>query len=61
MKIGLGRYRLRIMLKDRSEAIRADHESERELTDRELARLRHAEREYHETLWRPQSILAGPR
>lgn len=60
MNIGFGRYRLSIALKDRSSIARADQASDGNRTDRDLALLAQAEREYHETLWKPQSILNGP-
>ena len=60
MKIGFGRYRLRIALKDRSTGASADRLRDADRTDHDLALLAQAEREYHETLWKPQSILNGP-
>jgi hypothetical protein len=60
MKIGFGRYRLRIALKDRTGSTGADRLRDGDRTDHDLALLAQAEREYHETLWKPQSILNGP-
>ena len=60
MKIGFGRYRLSIALKDRSTGGRADRVMTEDRTAQDLAQLAQAEREYHETLWKPQSILNGP-
>lgn len=61
MKIGLGRYRLRIQIRDQADPDRANQAEDRDLTDSEIARLTHAEREYHDTLWKPQSIIDGVR
>lgn len=60
MKIGFGRYRLQIALKDRSSSAGADRVMNEDRTAQDLALLAQAEREYHETLWKPQSILNGP-
>ena len=60
MNIGIGRFRLRIALNERSSTARAERNMDSERTDQDLALLAQAEREFHETLWRPQSILNGP-
>jgi hypothetical protein len=61
MKIGLGRYRLRITLKDRIEQGQAGRTGEGDPSDRDISRLAQAEREYHDTIWKPGSLLDGTR
>jgi len=61
MKIGLGRYQVRISVRNRVEQVTADQTGEGEPSDRDLSRLAQAEREYHDTIWKPQSILDGTR
>lgn len=57
MKLGIGRYRLRIGLQRRCEPADIDRVIDGDRTDRDLAQLAQAEREYHDTLWKTQSIL----
>ena len=61
MKIGLGRYRLRITLKDRAGQDQAERTGAGDPTDRDISRLAQAEREYHDTIWKPGSLLDGTR
>jgi hypothetical protein len=61
MKIGLGRYRLRITLKDRAGQDQADRAGTDDPIDRDISRLAQAEREYHDTIWKPGSLLDGTR
>ena len=61
MKIGLGRYQVRISVRNRVEQVAADQTGEGEPSDRDLSRLAQAEREYHDTIWKPQSLLDGTR
>lgn len=60
MNIGFGRYRIHIALKQRPSGARADRLQDADRTAQDLAVLAQAEREFHETLWKPQSILGGP-
>jgi hypothetical protein len=61
MKLALGRYRLKIALKPRSTNACPDRVMDGERTDRDLALLAQAEREFNETLWKSQSLLSGAR
>jgi hypothetical protein len=61
MKIGLGRYRLRITLKDRAGQDQTDRTGGEEPIDRDISLLAQAEREYHDTIWKPGSLLDGTR
>ena len=61
MKIGLGRYQVRISVRNRVEQVTAAQTGEREPSGRDLSRLAQAEREYHDTIWKPQSLLDGTR
>ena len=57
MKIGLGRYQVRISVRDRVEKDQTGGDA----TDRDISRLAQAEREYHDTIWKPESLLDGTR
>jgi len=57
MKIGLGRYQVRISVRDRVEKDQTGGDA----TDRDLSRMAQAEREYHDTLWKPKSLIDGTR
>ena len=61
MELEVGRYRFRIALKPRSKIACPDRLMDGERTDRDLAILAQAEREFNETLWKSQSILNGVR
>jgi hypothetical protein len=61
MKIGLGRYQVRITLKDRAGQDQADRTGGGDPTDRDISRLAQAEREYHDSIWKPGSLLDGTR
>ena len=61
MNIGFGTYRLRIGPGQRSGAPCTDRLMDADRTDRDLALLAQAEREYRDTVWRQSSILAGER
>jgi hypothetical protein len=61
MELGFGRYRVRIKLGPRTSKICTDRVMDGDRTDRDLAILAQAEREYNETLWKSQSILNGSR
>ena len=61
MEIELGRYRLRVALKSRIAPVCPDRVMDGDRTDRDLALLAQAEREYRETAWKSQSILNGTR
>lgn len=56
MEFRIGRYRLRIAIADRS-GDSAGTVIDGERSDRDLALLAQAEREYRDTLWREQSLL----
>ncbi len=59
MELRFGRYRLKLGLEPRSSAPCPDHVMDGELTNRDLALLAQAEREYRDTLWAEQSILGS--
>jgi hypothetical protein len=61
MKLGLGRYRLQITLAPRSTNPCPDRLMDGERTDRDLALLAQAEREFNDTLWKSQTLLGGAR
>jgi hypothetical protein len=61
MKIGLGRYQVRISIKDRAGQDQADRTGAEDPSDRDISRLAQAEREYHDTIWKPGSLLDGTR
>jgi len=61
MELGVGWYRFRIELKPRLTNACPDRLMDGERTDRDLAILAQAEREFNETLWKSQSILNGIR
>ena len=59
MKIGFGHYQIRIGLENRSDSASNHRGAEEDRTAEDLAILAQAEREYHDTLWKSQSILGG--
>lgn len=59
MEFRFGRYRLQLAIERRSSGVCPDHIMDGERTDRDLALLEQAEREYRDTLWREQSLLGG--
>lgn len=58
MEIRIGRYRVQIGRAGQKEAP-PDRMIDGERTDRDLALLAQAEREYRDTLWRAQSLLGN--
>ena len=61
MKLALGRFQLRIALAPRSTNPCPDRVMDGDRTDRDLALLAQAEREFNDTLWKSQSLLNGAR
>ncbi|MDQ2683376.1 MAG: hypothetical protein M3Y37_07600 [Chloroflexota bacterium] len=59
MELRFGRYRLKLELAPRASAPCPEHVMDRDLTNRDLALLAQAEREYRDTLWAEQSILGS--
>ncbi len=61
MNIEIGRFRFRIALDKRSGEACTERIMDADRTDRDLALLAQAEREYRDTAWRQSSILGGDR
>lgn len=59
MELRFGRYRVTLALEPRTTAPCPDHIMDGDLTNRDLALLEQAEREYRDTLWAEQSILGS--
>jgi hypothetical protein len=59
MEFRIGRYRFQVALTDRATDACACQVMDGERTDRDLALLLQAEREYRDSLWREQSILGS--
>ena len=59
MEFRIGRYRVQLALRDRATDACSCQVMDGERTDRDLALLLQAEREFQDSLWREQSILGS--
>lgn len=59
MEFRIGRYRVQVALKDRATGACACQVMDGDRTDRDLALLIQAEREFEDSLWRDRSIIGS--